>query len=150
IQLRMNLFELDQRLHHETEAKSQLQTAQAQINGLNVEGHGREDYLRLRATIKLAGGDPDGALKDVNDAMELNSNNPNAFKVNGGVLAKMGRSEDAARVYKKILVIDPKNRLALTSLGSVSRELGDDREAEKYFLRLANAYPRLYVPYLAL
>ena len=42
------------------------------------------------------------------------------------------------------------NRLALTSLGSVSRELGNDREAEKYFQRLAAAYPRLYVPHLAL
>src|SRR5258708_6528157 len=75
---------------------------------------------------------------------------PNALQLNGDVLAKMRRFEDAAAVYKKILAIDPVNRQALTSLGSVSRELGNDKDAEKYFQRLASAYPHLYVPHLAL
>jgi tetratricopeptide (TPR) repeat protein len=100
--------------------------------------------------IKLAGGDTDGALKDVNEALSLNAKDPNALQLNGDVLAKMGRSEDAVRVYKKILALDSDNRQALLSLGSVSRELGNDREAEKYFQRLATAYPRLYVPHLSL
>ncbi|MFY9559340.1 MAG: tetratricopeptide repeat protein [Terriglobales bacterium] len=150
VQLHMNLMELYQRLHDEGAAKSQLGIAQSQISSLDVRGRSREDFLRLRAMIKLAGGDTEGALKDVNEALTLNAKDPNALQLNGDVLAKMGRGEDAIRVYKKILAIDPVHRLALTSLGSVSRELGHDRDAEKYFQRLAAAYPRLYVPHLAL
>jgi tetratricopeptide (TPR) repeat protein len=150
IQLHMNLMELHQRLHDEAAAKSQLGIAQSQISSLDVRGRGKEEFLRLRAMIKLAGGDNEGALKDVNEALEVNPKDPNALQLNGDVLAKMGRGEDAVRVYKKTLAIDPVNRLALTSLGSVSRILGQDREAEKYFQRLAAAYPRLYVPHLAL
>lgn len=150
IQLHMNLMELYERLHDDAAAKSQLGIAQSQIATLNVRGHGQEDFLRLRAMIKLAAGDSEGALKDVNAALDLNAKDPNALQLSGDVLAKMGRGDDAVRVYKKILVIDPVNRQALTSLGSVSRVLGQDREAEKYFQRLKAAYPRLYVPYLAL
>ena len=69
---------------------------------------------------------------------------------NGDLLVKLGRADEAIAVYKKILAVDPVNRFALTSLGSVSREIGHDQDAEKYFQRLAAAYPTLYVPYLAL
>ena len=150
IQLHMNLMELYQGLHDESATKEQLGIAQSQIASLDVRGHSREDFLRLRAMIKLAGGDTEGALHDVNEAVALNATDPNALQLNGDVLTKMGRGEDAIRVYKKILAIDPANRLALTSLGSVSRAAGHDREAEKYFQRLAAAYPRLHVPHLAL
>jgi len=150
IQLHMNLVELYQRTHDEDSAKNQLGIAQSQIASLDVQGKGREEFLRLRAMIKLAGGDSEGALHDVNEALALNPKDPNALQLNGDVLAKMRRYEDAAAVYKKILVIDPVNRQALLSLGSVSRELGNDRDAEKYFQRLASAYPHLYVPHLAL
>jgi len=150
IQLHMNLVELYQRTHDENSAKTQLGIAQSRIASLDVQGKGREEFLRLRAMIKLAGGDSEGALHDVNEALALNPKDPNALQLNGDVLAKMRRYEDAAAVYKKILVIDPVNRQALLSLGSVSRELGNDRDAEKYFQRLASAYPHLYVPHLAL
>ena len=42
------------------------------------------------------------------------------------------------------------NRFALTSIGYAERAAGHDQEAEKYFERLAQADPKLYVPYLAL
>jgi len=150
IQLRMNVVELAQKLGDEAAFKSQLAIAQTQIAGLDIVGHGKEDFLRLRATIKLAGGDTDGALKDVNEAVALNAKDSNALQLNGDVLAKMGRGEDAIGVYKEILAMDATNRLALTSLGSVSREVGRDKDAEKYFQRLEAAYPRLYVAHLAL
>jgi tetratricopeptide (TPR) repeat protein len=146
----MNLMELYQGQRDESAAKEQLGIARSQIASLDVRGRNREDFLRLRAMIKLADGDTVGALHDVNEAVALNAKDPNALQLNGDVLAKMGRREDAIRIYKKILAIDSVNRLALTSLGSVSREVGNDRDAEKYFQRLATAYPRLYVPHLAL
>jgi len=150
IQLRMNVVELQQRLGNEQAAKTQLAIAERQIASLSGDGREGESFLRLRAMIKLAGGDNEGALQDVNHALDLNAKDPNALQLNGDVLAKMRRGEEAIRVYKKILDIDPANRLALTSLGSVSREVGRDRDAEKYFQRLQAAYPRLYVAHLAL
>lgn len=63
---------------------------------------------------------------------------------------KLGRTEDAIAVYKQIVASDPANRFALTSLGYASRAAGRDQEAAKYFQRLSQAYPTLYVPYLAL
>ena len=63
---------------------------------------------------------------------------------------KFGRTDDAIAVYKRVLAIDPVNRFALTSLGYASRAEGRDRDAEKYFERLAQVDPGLYVPYLAL
>src|SRR5437899_4652951 len=35
-------------------------------------------------------------------------------------------------------------------MGYLSRDLGENQEAEKYFLRMAGAYPKDYVPYVAL
>jgi tetratricopeptide (TPR) repeat protein len=63
---------------------------------------------------------------------------------------RVRRVADAIALYKKILAVDPRNRFALTSLGYASRESGNDRAAEKYFDLLAQDYPSLYVPYLAL
>ena len=150
IQLHVNLMELHQRLKDDNSAKQQLTIAQSQIAGLDVQGRSRADFLRRRAMIKLAANDTDGALHDVDEALALDPKNPNALQLNGDVLARMGRGEDAIRVYKKILAVDANNRQALSSLGSISRELGNDREAEKYFQRLAAAYPQLYVPHLSL
>jgi tetratricopeptide (TPR) repeat protein len=150
IQLHMHLVELYQRLHAESEAQSQLRIAQSKISNLDIRGHGRADFLRLRALIKLHEGETESALADINEALALNAKDPNSLQLNGDLLAKLGRHEEAIGVYKKVLDLDPANRLALTSLGSASREMGRDRDAEKYFRRLAVAYPRLYVPYLAL
>ena len=53
-------------------------------------------------------------------------------------------------MYTKILANDAVNRSALISLGYISRNAGHDPDAEKYFQRVAAAYPASYVPYLAL
>ena len=150
IQLRMNLVELDQSLHADAASQEQFRLAQTEIGSLDIQGNRREDFLRLRALVKLHAGETDSALADIKEALALNPKDPNALHLNGDVLAKMGRGDEAIEVYKKVLAIDPVNRLALTSLGSVSREMGRDRDAEKYFQKLAAAYPRLYVPHLAL
>ena len=150
IQLRMNLVELDKLMQAEPAAQDQLRLAQSEIGSLDVQGHGREEFLRLRALIKLHAGDAEGALADVNEALALNARDPNALQLNGDVLAKIGHGEEAIAAYKKVLAVDPVNRLALTSLGSVSREMGRDQDAEKYLHRLAAAYPKLYVPHLVL
>jgi tetratricopeptide (TPR) repeat protein len=94
--------------------------------------------------------DLDGAGQDLKDALAINPKDPNSLQLDGDLLMKLGRTEEAINVYSQILAVDPKNRFALTSLGYASRTAGRDQDAEKYFRRLAEVAPTLYIPYQAL
>jgi tetratricopeptide (TPR) repeat protein len=150
IQLHMDLQALYVGLNKTDLAQRQLQTAQTQIAALNEQGADRAAFLRLRALVEMDGGQEDRALNDMKESLALNSRDPNSLLLDGDVLMKLGRTEDAVDVYRKILATDPKNRFALTSLGYALRAGGNDRDAEKDFEQLAQDYPSLYVPYLAL
>ena len=149
IQLQMNLVALDQSLEDEDAAKRQLATAQAEINAVDGSGPNREQFLRLRSSIKLAAGDLEGALVDVKEALGMSHDRQN-LQLNGDVLMKLGHTDEAIAVFKQVLASDPDNRLALTSLGYASREAGHDEDAEKYFEHLAKVDPSSHVVYLAL
>ncbi len=150
IQLHMDLVDLYKSLHDEEAVRRHLEIAQSQINAQDERGPSRPDFLRLRALIKMNAGDLEGAGQDVHEALAIDARNPNTLQLDGDVLSKLGRRDEAIAAYRKILAIDPVNRSALTSLGYASREAGHDQDAEKYFQKLADAYPRLYVPHLAL
>jgi len=150
IQLHMDLMELYKNLHETEDANRQLATAQAAINALDENGTDRAPFLRLRAMIRMDTGDLTGARTDLNAALAINATDPNSLQLDGDLLIKMGHTEEAIAVYKKILTMDPKNRFALTSIGYASRAAGRDQDAEKYFRTLAQDYPTLYVPWLAL
>jgi len=150
IQMQMNLVEAYKDLQDQTSADQHLAIAQKEIAGLDVQGSGRAEFLRLRAMIKINAGDLPGAEQDAKEALALNPKDPNNLQLGGDLLVKLGRTDEAIATYQKILDIDPKNRLALTALGFASRTAGRDQDAEKYFLQLAKAYPKLYVPHLAL
>jgi tetratricopeptide (TPR) repeat protein len=150
IQLHMDLSELYRAQQDGSAATHQVEIAQTQISKIDEQGSNRAPYLRLRAQVKLASGDFDGALGDVKEALSIVAHDPNGLQLSGDVLMKLGRFEEAIAAYKKILAIDSKNRFALTSLGYASRAAGRDADAEKYFQRLAQVDPDLYVPYLAL
>ena len=150
IQLHMNLMELNRDLANEDAAHEQLRIAQSGIDGLSDQVSDKAQFLRLRSLIKLSAGDPNGALQDINRALVINAHDRNDLQLNGDILLKLGRIEDAIAVYKQVLAIDAINQFALTSLGYASRAAGRDQDAEKYFQRLAQTHPALYVPYLAL
>ena len=153
IQLHMDLDALYHELGNEDAAHQELQTAQAGINAPGLEagtGPASDQFFRLRATIKLESGDPDGALADVKEALALNASDRDDLQLDGDVLVKLGRPDDAIVVFKRVLDQDPANRAALTALGYASRAAGRDQDAEKYFQQLAKIAPSLYVPYLAL
>ncbi|HEY1806412.1 MAG TPA: tetratricopeptide repeat protein [Terracidiphilus sp.] len=149
IQLRMDLVALNRSLGDEADANSQLATAQAEINAADGSGPDREEFLRLRSSIKLAAGDPDGALADVKEALALNHDRGN-LQLDGDILMKLGRTDEAIGVYKQLLAGDADNRLALTSLGYALRAAGQDEAAEKCFEHLAKVDPSSHVAYLAL
>ncbi|HUY93846.1 MAG TPA: tetratricopeptide repeat protein [Terracidiphilus sp.] len=150
VQLHVDLMQIEQALGDDAAAHRELATAQQQIGAINSQGPGRGSYLRLRAVIRLAAGDLDGALADVHEALALNSTNRDDLQLDGDILMKMGRTEEAMATYKRVLAMDPKDRFALISAGYASRALGRNQDAEKYFKRLAQVDPKSYVPFLAL
>jgi tetratricopeptide (TPR) repeat protein len=150
IQLHMDLMEVYKDLADESNAHNQLEKAQTEINSLRDPASGRVQFLRLRTRTKLSTGDFESALADVTQALAINPHDRDNLQLDGDVLMKLGHVEDAIVAYKQILVADPVNRFALTSLGFASRAAGRDQDGEQYFLRLAKADPLLYVPYLAL
>ena len=150
IQLHLTLMELYRSERDEQAAHQQLATAQNEISHVDPQRPDRAAFLRLRALIRMNAGDLEGALNDANEAINIDSHDPNGLQIGGDVLVKLGRVEDAIAVYKKILVLSPNNRFALTSLGYASRAAGNDKAAERYFQSLAQSAPSLYVPHLAL
>ncbi len=150
IQVHLDLLDLYQNLKQDTAAQEQLAMAQQQIAALDEQGAGRAQFLRLRAVIAMRGGNLDAAQKDVKELLAINGKDPNNLQLDGDLLMKVGQTDQAIRAYGQILAADPRNRFALTSIGYASRAAGQDKEAEKYFQRLAVAYPNLYIPYLAL
>lgn len=150
IQLHMDLMSLYQKSGDEESARRELSTAHSAIEALDASGPNRAAFLRLRALIRSNTGELDGALADIKEALTLNQSDPASMQLDGDILMKLGRTEDAINVYKKILDNDPDNRYALISIGYASRAAGRDQDAEQYFERLQHAYPNLYVPYLAL
>ncbi|MGA8671676.1 MAG: tetratricopeptide repeat protein [Terracidiphilus sp.] len=150
IQLHMDLVSLYQKLGDAEAVHRELRIARTAIDATDGSGPDRAGFLRLRALIKSDSGELDSALTDIKEALTLNSSDPSAMQLDGDILMKLGKTEDAIEVYKHILAIDPDNRFALTSLGYASRAAGRDQDAEKYFERLEQADPSLYVPYLAL
>jgi tetratricopeptide (TPR) repeat protein len=150
IQLHVDLMQLYRNLGDDNGVQQQLKIAQTQISALDERGADRAPFLRLRALIKMSAGNLDSALSDINEALSISPHDPNNLQLDGDLLVKLGRTEDAIAAYKQVLAIDPRNRFALTSLGYASRVVGREAEAKAYFERLAKDYPTLYVPYLAL
>ncbi len=141
VQLHMDLMALYQRLHDENAAHRELDVAKSEIDALDIAGLGKADFLRVRALIRMNSGDSTGAGSDIQGALAFNPQDPDTLQLEGDLLTKLGRLEEASAAYRKILATDPTNRAALTSMGYLSRETSHDQEAEKYFQRLATADP---------
>ncbi|HZP62336.1 MAG TPA: tetratricopeptide repeat protein [Terriglobales bacterium] len=150
IQLHMNLMELYRGQGNDAESHKELEIAQSQISGLDDRGPTRTTFLRLRSLIESNTGNTKAADADLKEALTINPQDPDTLQLMGDLLVKTGHPDDGIAEYKKILAFDPNNRSALTALGYVSRTVGHNQEAEKYFLKLEAAYPKLYLPYLAL
>jgi tetratricopeptide (TPR) repeat protein len=150
IQLHMDLMSLYQKTSDKDAAQRELEMAQNQINSVDGSGTGTEQFLRLRASIKLNAGSPDSALTDIDEALAINAASRDDLQLRGDILMKMGHTEDALTAYKKILAADPNNKFALISAGYASRAAGRNKDAEEYFEHLAQTSPSLYIPYLAL
>lgn len=149
-QVRLELINTYKDLGDDAAANQQLQLAAQALARIQVEGPERVLYLALRASIKSLSNDPAGAEADLKEALQLDANNDNVTLQYGSLLWKIGRKVEAKQMYLSLLKRDEKNRYALEALGYLSRDEGNNKDAETYFNRMAAAYPDDYVPYLAL
>jgi tetratricopeptide (TPR) repeat protein len=150
VQLRLNLFELQQQMNNDEEAKKQLDLAAGQLSQIQVPTSSRPEYLRMRAAIEAQSGDFDAANKDLQEALALSPGNMNSLLNYGTLQWKMGQKDSARQTFEKVLERDPDNRGAMTSLGFLARDMGDPKKAEEYFNRVAKLYPKDSASQLAL
>jgi tetratricopeptide (TPR) repeat protein len=150
IQLMLNLADLNRQIGNDAAARQHIEAAQAAVEKLQIEGPARAEFLRVRASIRVAGNDMVGAESDLVEALKLDPNNVNTSLQYGNLLWRLKRADDAHKVYEAVLARDPANRYALEAMGYLARESGDNKVAEQYFEKLAKTYPTDYVPYLAL
>ena len=150
IELRLDLYQLYRDDANDAAAQRQVSLAQAAIRNLDFQDANRPEFLRLRAAVKAASGNMPDAEKDLQEALRIDPGNVNITLNYGNLLWKMDQKDRARDVYLKALQLDPKSAPALSALGYLSRDMGDAKAAEKYFLQLASLYPNDYVSYLAL
>ena len=150
IELRLNLYEAYVREDDQTNAKQQLQLAAASIQQVKVPDSARPEMLRLRAAIESASGDLQSADRDLKKALALAPSNVNSLMNFGTLQWKLGQKDAARETFRKIMETDRNNRQALSALGYLARDAGDNKLAESYFSRSVGAHPKDYAPYLAL
>lgn len=151
VSLHLSLSEIYRRTQQDQQAQSELTAARNALNSVPGAGQAnRPDYLRLRALIESGFGDNASAERDLKEAMRLAPSNVNIQLNYANLLWKTERPQDALELYKRALQSDPQNHAALTALGYLSLDLKDPASAEKYFLKLAELYPKDYVPHFAL
>src|SRR5579864_3996272 len=92
----------------------------------------------------MAAGNLDAADKDLKEALALAPANLNSLLNYGSLQWKLGQKDAARDTFTKVLEVDPKNRTALSSLGYLARDKGDNKLAESYFMRAAGAHPGDY------
>jgi tetratricopeptide (TPR) repeat protein len=150
IMLRLNLAELYRQQNDDANSRQQIAAAEQLVTKLNLQGAPRAEFLRVRASIFTAEQNYAAAEKDLREAQSLDPNNTNITLQYANLLWKTNRKADSRKLYNGILAKDQNNRYAIEALGYMAREDGDIKGAESYFLRFAKAYPKDYVPYLAL
>lgn len=150
VSLRLSLYELYQKTQDSDAAGREIAAARAAIGGISPDAATRPEYLRLRALIAAGGGDFAAAETDIKEAAALDPNSVNIVLNYASLLVKMNRAQEAVAMYNRALGMEASSSSALTALGYLSRETGDNAAAEKYFTQLASLHPDDFVAYLAL
>lgn len=150
VELHLNLYELYTQQNDDRDAKQELNAASVALQEAQVPDGSRPEMLRLRAAVESASGNFDAANRDLKEALSLVPGNVNSLNNYGTLMWKMGQKDAARQAFTKVLDLDHQNRQALSSLGYLARDAGDQRLAESYFARAIAVHPGDYAPYLAL
>ena len=95
--------------------------------------------LSNRGNIRLALGDPQGAIRDQTLAIEISPEDIDPYLNRGIAEEALQRWEDASKDYKYVLKINPKDVSALYNLGNVMGSTGNWIEAKKLFSQAASS-----------
>jgi len=150
VELRLSLYQLYRDDGNAAAAQRQISLAQSAMQNLDFQDANRPEFLRLRAALEEGSGHSTEAEKDLKEALALDPNSVNITLNYGNLLWKLEKKDQALEMFNRALKLDPANASALSSLGYLTRDMGDLKAAEKYFTQLASLYPDDYVPYLAL
>lgn len=150
ISLRVDLAEIYREAGDNTNADRVIKDATTAIASIDQTGPARPEFLRLRSATEIAAGNVDAAEKDLKEALRIEPHNEVLLLNYANLLWKTNRKEDARKTYLEAVAVDPSSPAALRALGFVSREMGDDEAAKKYFTEFAKKHPDDYQPFLAL
>lgn len=97
-------------------------------------------FARLADAYRKAG-DPERALELLQAGLERHPRYLSAHIVKARVLTDLGRHEDAAVAYRRVLELDPQNLVALGALAGLASERGHLEEAAASYRRLREVDP---------
>ena len=95
--------------------------------------------LSNRGNIRLALGDPAGAIEDQTSAIEISPEDLDPYLNRGIAEEALELWEDAGNDYKHVLKEDPKDVSALYNLGNVMGSMDNWNEAKRLFSQAANS-----------
>jgi tetratricopeptide (TPR) repeat protein len=150
ISLHVDLMQLYRDNGDSTDADREGDLAEAQIQPLEIQDSSRPDFLRLRAIIAMAFNHTSEAERDLKEATSLQPSSTALMLNYANLLWRTDRKPDAFALYTRVLQLEPGNAAALSSLGYLSRQLGDSDAAQKYFQQLVAVDPQSHIAYLAL
>jgi tetratricopeptide (TPR) repeat protein len=149
-QLRIQLIDSYRNLQDEAAVQQQVKLGLDALAKFQVDNTQKVEYLRQRAALRGIGNDFPGAEADLKQALQIEPDNDSVTLQYANLLWKNNRKGEARNMYSALLQRDSKNRFALEAMGYLSRDVGDNKAAEGFFTRMANAYPDDYVPFVAL
>jgi len=95
--------------------------------------------LSNRGNIRLALGDPHGAIRDQTMAIEISPEDLDPYLNRGIAEEALQRWDDASKDYKYVLNKNPKDVSALYNLGNVMGSMDNWIEAKKFFSQAASS-----------
>ncbi len=95
--------------------------------------------LSNRGNIRLALGDPQGAIRDQTKAIEISPEDLDPYLNRGIAEEALKLWEDASNDYKHVLKENPKDVSALYNLGNVMGSMDNWIEAKKFFSQAASS-----------
>ena len=95
--------------------------------------------LSNRGNIRLALGDPEGAITDHTQAIEMSPEDLDPYLNRGIAEEALERWEDASNDYKYVLERNPRDVSALYNLGNVMGSMGNWIEAKRLFSQAASS-----------
>ncbi|WP_269616315.1 tetratricopeptide repeat protein [Prochlorococcus marinus] len=95
--------------------------------------------LSNRGNIRLALGDPQGAIRDQTMAIEISPEDLDPYLNRGIAEEALQRWDDASKDYKYVLNKNPKDVSALYNLGNVMGSIDNWIEAKKFFSQAASS-----------